>query len=128
VTWCLKGKIVEPEETAVAREMLGKHISAAMNTHVTTEELWEAVCPKAIYWETKPTASSEEDRPVWVWGCETAASRWRHDHEGRGVPIVVNHCVTMPSEDTEDLAHATINYTECVWICHSTIINCNHEL
>jgi hypothetical protein len=55
---------VEPQETAVARERLDKHISVAMNTHVTTEELWEAVCPKAIYWEQKPIVSSEEDRPV----------------------------------------------------------------
>jgi hypothetical protein len=48
---------VEPEETAVATERLGKHISEAMNTHATTEELWEAVSPEAIHWELKPTVS-----------------------------------------------------------------------
>jgi hypothetical protein len=30
---------VEPEETAVAREWIGKHASAATNMHVTIEKL-----------------------------------------------------------------------------------------
>jgi hypothetical protein len=41
VTWRLKAGIVEPEE-AVARQRLGKHISAATNTHATIEELLAA--------------------------------------------------------------------------------------
>jgi hypothetical protein len=29
-------RIVEPEETAVARQRLGKHVSALLNQHATT--------------------------------------------------------------------------------------------
>jgi hypothetical protein len=35
--------IVEPEDTAVARQRLGKHVQAATNAHATTEELLDAV-------------------------------------------------------------------------------------
>jgi hypothetical protein len=35
--------IVEPEETAVARQRLGKYVFAATNTQATTEELLDAV-------------------------------------------------------------------------------------
>jgi hypothetical protein len=31
----LKAEIVEPEETAVSRQRLGTHFTAATNTHVT---------------------------------------------------------------------------------------------
>jgi hypothetical protein len=34
---------MDPEETAVARQRLGKHVSFAMNTHATIEELLKAV-------------------------------------------------------------------------------------
>jgi hypothetical protein len=34
---------VEPEETAIAGQHHGKHMSAAMDTHATVEELLEAV-------------------------------------------------------------------------------------
>jgi hypothetical protein len=37
------GITVEPEETAVARQWLGKHAPAATNIHATTEELLDAV-------------------------------------------------------------------------------------
>jgi hypothetical protein len=37
----MKNQILEPEETAVAREQLDKHASAATNTHSTIEELCE---------------------------------------------------------------------------------------
>jgi hypothetical protein len=36
--------IVEPEDTAVARQWLGKHLPAKKNTHATIEELLDAVC------------------------------------------------------------------------------------
>jgi hypothetical protein len=35
--------IVEPEETVVASQRLGKHVPAAENTHAETEKLLEAV-------------------------------------------------------------------------------------
>jgi hypothetical protein len=38
-----KTGIVEPEETAAARQRLGKHVSAATNTHITIEEQLVAV-------------------------------------------------------------------------------------
>jgi hypothetical protein len=34
---------VEPEESAVARQRLGKHVPAAKNTYATIEELLDAV-------------------------------------------------------------------------------------
>jgi hypothetical protein len=43
VKWHLKGGIVEPEETDVARQRLDKHVSAATDTHPTIEELLETV-------------------------------------------------------------------------------------
>jgi hypothetical protein len=39
----LKAAIVEPEETVVVRQRLGKHVPTATNTHATTEELLDAV-------------------------------------------------------------------------------------
>jgi hypothetical protein len=38
VTWRLKAGIVKSEETSIARQVLGKHIPAATNTHATIEE------------------------------------------------------------------------------------------
>jgi hypothetical protein len=43
VTCHLKGGIVEPEETAVARQRLDKHLAAAVDMHAAIEELLEAV-------------------------------------------------------------------------------------
>jgi hypothetical protein len=40
---------VEPEETAVARQWLGKHVPVAMNTYVTTKEELDAVFSMRIY-------------------------------------------------------------------------------
>jgi hypothetical protein len=49
VTLCLKAGIVEPEETAVTRRRLGKHIPAATNTHAVIEELLDAVfCMRSV--------------------------------------------------------------------------------
>jgi hypothetical protein len=39
----LKAGIVEPEETPFARQRLGKRVSTATDTQVTTEELLETV-------------------------------------------------------------------------------------
>jgi hypothetical protein len=41
VTQRLKGETVEPEETTVAREQLSKHVSAAINTRIIIQELWD---------------------------------------------------------------------------------------
>jgi hypothetical protein len=38
VTCLMKAGIAEPEEMAIEREQLGKHISAATYTHSTIEE------------------------------------------------------------------------------------------
>jgi hypothetical protein len=47
----LNARIVEPEETAVAREQLYKHIvPTAMKEHVTMEELFEAVFSVQSVW------------------------------------------------------------------------------
>jgi hypothetical protein len=43
VTLHLQGRIVEPKGTVVARQRRDKHVSAATNTHATTEELLEAM-------------------------------------------------------------------------------------
>jgi hypothetical protein len=43
VTYRLKARSSEREETAVARERLGKHIPAATDTHATIEESFETV-------------------------------------------------------------------------------------
>jgi hypothetical protein len=39
VTWLLKAWIVEPEETFIARQRLGKHVPATMNAEATIEVL-----------------------------------------------------------------------------------------
>jgi hypothetical protein len=39
----LKAGTVESEETAVAKQRLGKHVPAATNTHTTIEEVLDAV-------------------------------------------------------------------------------------
>jgi hypothetical protein len=38
---CLKARIVEREETAIARRWLGKHVPVAVNVHTAVEELLE---------------------------------------------------------------------------------------
>jgi hypothetical protein len=38
VYW-LKARIVEPEDTTIARQQHSKHLSVAMNAHATVEEL-----------------------------------------------------------------------------------------
>jgi hypothetical protein len=38
VTWSLKAGILEPEQTFVARQRLGKHIPAETNTHATIKD------------------------------------------------------------------------------------------
>jgi hypothetical protein len=43
VTWHLKEGIVKPEETAVVRKLLGKHVPKATNTHAIIEELLGAM-------------------------------------------------------------------------------------
>jgi hypothetical protein len=43
VTFPLEARIVEPEETDVARERLGKHASSSTDTHATIRELLETV-------------------------------------------------------------------------------------
>jgi hypothetical protein len=40
--------MAEPEETAVAKQWLGKHVPAATNTHATIEELLEVAHAEAI--------------------------------------------------------------------------------
>jgi hypothetical protein len=45
VTWHLKGGIVEPEDMALARQRLDKHLSETTDTHATIEDLLEAVVP-----------------------------------------------------------------------------------
>jgi hypothetical protein len=39
----MKAQIMEPEETAIARQWLGKHIPAATNIHATTKKLLDVV-------------------------------------------------------------------------------------
>jgi hypothetical protein len=41
--FCLKAGIVEPEETVISRQRLGKYFVAAMNTHATVDELLDAM-------------------------------------------------------------------------------------
>jgi hypothetical protein len=43
VTWRLKARIVEREETAIASQRLGEHAPAATDAHATMEELVDAV-------------------------------------------------------------------------------------
>jgi hypothetical protein len=43
VTYRLKSRSAEREETSVAREWLGKHIPVATSTHATVKELLEAM-------------------------------------------------------------------------------------
>jgi hypothetical protein len=45
MTQCMRARIVEPEKMSNARQWLGKHAPAAMNTHVTTEELLGMLFP-----------------------------------------------------------------------------------
>jgi hypothetical protein len=47
-----KAAVVEPEETAVASQRLGKHASTATNQHATTENCWKYCllwCPPRAY-------------------------------------------------------------------------------
>jgi hypothetical protein len=39
----MKARIADQEKTSIARQQLGKHVSAVMNNHATTEDLIEAV-------------------------------------------------------------------------------------
>jgi hypothetical protein len=48
VTYMLKAKSVEREETAVARERLGKHTFAETDTQATIEQLLEAISAEVI--------------------------------------------------------------------------------
>jgi hypothetical protein len=43
VAQCLKVGIVESQETSIARQLLGKQVSAATDTQTTIEELLETV-------------------------------------------------------------------------------------
>jgi hypothetical protein len=52
---------VKPEETAVAGQRLGKHMSPAMDTHAIIEEILEAV----FYMSSVPTPSGRV-RQSWL--------------------------------------------------------------
>jgi hypothetical protein len=43
VIYRLKGRIAEPEGTAIARKRRGKHVPTETDTHATIKELLEAV-------------------------------------------------------------------------------------
>jgi hypothetical protein len=43
MTSCLKAGIVEPEETSIARQRLGKQVPAATDTQATIEKLFGKV-------------------------------------------------------------------------------------
>jgi hypothetical protein len=62
VTWCLKARIVEPEEMSVTRQWLGKQVSAAMNTQATTEELLGTMFSLRSMW------SGNKRRKLMNWG------------------------------------------------------------
>jgi hypothetical protein len=50
VTWCLKAGTVEPEQTAVSRQRLGKHVSAAMDIYIICSErkVCEVSCESVV--------------------------------------------------------------------------------
>jgi hypothetical protein len=48
ITLRLKTEIVEPEETATARQWLSKHISTAMNTCNSASGVSYAVCAEVV--------------------------------------------------------------------------------
>jgi hypothetical protein len=48
ITLRLESKIVEPEETAVARQWLSKHISVPMNTRNSASGVFYVVCAEVV--------------------------------------------------------------------------------
>jgi hypothetical protein len=54
----MKGGIVEPEEMAVVRQWMDKHMSMALATHATIQELSEAV----FSMQSEPRLHSEGHR------------------------------------------------------------------
>jgi hypothetical protein len=92
VTCRLKARTVGPEETAVARERLGKHASSVTDTHAAIEELLKAV----FYMRSVPRPgtepNSESESGVVV--------RPSPPGGGMGVPIVGGRCVATPCEDS----------------------------
>jgi hypothetical protein len=53
---------MEPKETAVARQWLGKHVPAATNTHETLEEVLEAVFSMGPVWYKIHTQYAEKEK------------------------------------------------------------------
>jgi hypothetical protein len=87
VTWRLKAGIVEPQETFCVRQRFGKHVPAATNTQVTTDELLGKADFCWVRSEERPRQGSQT-RWGWLresWGLVVLLSsaretekRWRY--------------------------------------------------
>jgi hypothetical protein len=55
-----EGRIVEPEETSIIRQWLGKHVPSARNTQAAKEEFLEALFSVG----SAPRLYNEEPRPA----------------------------------------------------------------
>jgi hypothetical protein len=87
VTWRLKAGTVEPEETSINRQRVGKHVIATTNSQTTKEELLQSgvfcwVHSEAIW--RRPQASWE-DNMLYVW---SDMYIWRKD---KHIPKRQNH-------------------------------------
>jgi hypothetical protein len=78
VIWRLKTGIVEPEETFIARQRLGKHVSGAMNTQATMEVLLETVGSAPSLYNDDPRSAELTIKKSRVsWGL--AFQLWRNE-------------------------------------------------
>jgi hypothetical protein len=65
----MKPKLVEPEETSVVRQRLSKHVPTAINTHATTEELFDMLFSiRSVSYKTcSDTYVSRRQQNSWSW-------------------------------------------------------------
>jgi hypothetical protein len=118
VTWCLEAGIVEREETATARQQIGKHVVMAVNEHSTTEELLEAVFST----QSLPGLYSKDwDRKLVVSQYSQLLVSW--EHRRRGISIVRSRYLTTTSEDNKlrRLSMQCSDFVVCVdqWECYN---------
>jgi hypothetical protein len=100
---------VEPEETVIARQWLGKHASVAKDMHATMEELLDVVfsmwsVPR-LYNDKREKLVSHDSE---VMSCETVASWQGHEHGSRGISIVGSCYLAVTRKDRDDFVFVVV--------------------
>jgi hypothetical protein len=81
----VKGGTAEPEETTIAGQRLSKYVSAATNTHATTDELLEAVLSvryvSRLYIDTRPEITLHTYLPTTIFSGSHEKEKNGHNQE-----------------------------------------------